>query len=152
MANTAELHAAVLDELIAGLPAEGAGSWQTRLEMLLRSYAHVLFTYPGLARSALIRRPAGPNAVELYEGVPSLLLEGGVPADLPAPGDAAPANDAAGMDALEHALRGADQSALPHIAANVDALLGGTPQARTTWAINALIAGIAATPTNLTMP
>src|SRR3954454_14940364 len=58
VANTAELHAAVLDELIASTDPE-PGDWLARLESVLAAYAEVLFTYPGLARSALVLRPTG---------------------------------------------------------------------------------------------
>src|SRR3954451_11968234 len=55
VANTAELHAAVLDELLGALPAPGSrGTWTDRLEALLGRYADILFAHPGLARSALL--------------------------------------------------------------------------------------------------
>ncbi|WP_422869368.1 TetR/AcrR family transcriptional regulator [Curtobacterium sp. RRHDQ10] len=168
IANTAELHSAVLDELLA-LRWEQSGAWNEQLEALLRSYADVLFTYPGLARSALLIRPTGPNAIRLYDRVLGLLLEGGVAVDraawgvdlllqyvtanaaehsTPFPGDIdAPADDETKMSILATALRTADPAATPHIANHVDVVLSGEPSQRVTWAIQALIAGIAATPT-----
>jgi AcrR family transcriptional regulator len=173
VANTAELHSAVLDELIGSLQVGAGDGWQVRLEGLLAGYAEVLFAYPGLARSALVLRPTGPNAVRLYDRVLGLLLEGGIPpgraawgVDLllqyvtanaaehsaPTPSDIdAPADDEAELDALEHALRTADPDVAPHIAAHVDALLSGTPAERVTWAIHALLAGIATTPLPVTL-
>src|SRR4051812_6002847 len=50
VANTAELHAAVLDELIKSVD-EGTGDRHARLSTLLGRYADILFAYPGLARS-----------------------------------------------------------------------------------------------------
>lgn len=173
VANTAELHAVVLDELIKSLEA-GAGDWRARLKQLLGSYAEVLFTYPGLARSALVLWPAGPNAIRLYDQVLGLLLDGGIAADRAAWGvdlllqyvtanaaeHSAPAPGAVGahggggaeMDALTRALRAADPQAAPHVAAHAEELLSGTPAQRVTWAIDSLVNGIAATPTPLSDP
>ena len=168
VANTAELHAAVLDELLGALQPSADGDWQARLEALLGEYARVLYAHPGLARSALVLRPTGPNSVLLYDRVLGLLLDGGVePAraawgvDLlllhvtasaaehsqPTPGDIdAPADDEAEWDALTRALRTASPEHAPHVAAHVDVLLAGTPAQRDTWALRALVAGIAAAP------
>ena len=169
VANTAELHSAVLDELLAGLPPETDGAWDDQLEALLRSYAGVLFTYPGLARSALLIRPTGPNAVRLYDRVLGLLLRGGVAVDraawgvdlllqyvtanaaehsTPSPDDIdAPADDEAEMHQLARALRTADPATTPYISQHADLVLSGRPTQRVTWAIQALVAGITATPT-----
>ena len=168
VANTAELHAAVLDELLGALQLRPAGDWQTRLEALLADFADVLYAHPGLARSALVLRPTGPNSVLLYDRVLGLLLDGGVePAraawgvDLlllhvtataaehsaPGPGDIdAPADDEAEWDALSSALRAATPDRAPHVAAHADVLLAGTPAQRSTWALRALLTGIAASP------
>src|SRR3954447_2834936 len=52
--NTAELHAAVLDELLGTVgPAPTEGSWRERLERVLTAYTAMLFEHPSLARSAL---------------------------------------------------------------------------------------------------
>lgn len=170
VANTAELHAAVLDELITSL-GTGQGDWRTRVHTLLGSLSKILFTYPGLARSALVIRPTGPNAVRVYDQLLGLLLHGGVqPAraawgvDLllqkviadaaehsaPMPGDVhAPADAEGAWDALANALRGADPATTPHVAAHADALLSGTPAQRTAWAIDTLLNGITTTPNPL---
>jgi AcrR family transcriptional regulator len=179
VANTAELHAAVLDELLGALdlgavPAStgDAGTvadWQGRLEALLRGYAAVLFAYPGLARSALVLRASGPNSVLLYDRALGLLLEGGVEpwraswgVDLllqyvtanaaehsdPAPGDIQAVDDEeARWDDLTRALRTADPLVAPHLARHADAMLGGAPEQRVTWALRALVAGLVITPT-----
>jgi AcrR family transcriptional regulator len=169
VANTAELHAAVLDELLAPLAAGPAGDWQGRLETLLGDYAAVLFAYPGLARSALVTRPSGPNAIRLYDQVLGLLLDGGAePAraawgvDLlmlyvtanaaehsqPAAGDSDAVRQAAAVAAgnLTAAVRAARPSVAPHLAAHADAVLSGAPAQRIAWSLRALVAGILATP------
>jgi AcrR family transcriptional regulator len=169
VANTAELHSAVLDKLLGALPPDGNGGWSERLEALLRNYADVLFAYPGLARSALLIRPNGPNAIQLYDRILGLLLDGGVAVDraawgvdllllyvtanaaehsAPAPGDIHARRDGeAELTALANALRAVDPETTPHIAQHVDAVLSGEPSQRITWAIHALIAGITGTPT-----
>jgi AcrR family transcriptional regulator len=167
VANTAELHAAVLDELIAFLSEGDSDEWQTRLESLLASYSAVLFRYPGLARSALILRPVGPNAVRLYDRVLGLLLEGGIASDraswgvdlllhhvtstaaehsVPTPSDIdAPTDDREKMGALQRALRSAAPEVAPNVAAHAEELLSGTPAGRTSWALKVLLTGIMAT-------
>lgn len=82
--NTAELHAAVLDDLLGGVdlgPASADGDWRERLVEVLTSYTAVLFEHPGLARSALVARPSGERYLDLAEALLSLLDEGGVPGD-----------------------------------------------------------------------
>lgn len=168
VANTAELHAAVLDELLDGVDAEGDGGWREQLLAVLRAYGDVLFTHPGLARSAMFQRPTGPNAIRLYDRVLGLLLDGGVElqraawgVDLllqhvtgtaaehsePSPDAIAADADDASMTSLTRALNAADPDAAPHVAAHAGALLSGTPAQRMTWALQVLITGIVATPT-----
>lgn len=163
VSSTADLHAAVLDELIGTLPTPLDGDWRARLHAVLDGYAEVLFTYPGLARSAVAWRPAGPHAIALYDRVLGLLIESGAPADRAAwgvdlllqyvtayaaehsadPGGAASDDE---LDALGTALRTADAGAAPHVAAHAEMLLSGSPEQRVAWAIDALVAGITATP------
>lgn len=165
VANTAELHSAVLDELIGSLEPGERGDWRPQLEALLAGYAEVLYAYPGLARSALLLRPTSPNALRLYDRILGLLLDGGVTptraawgVDLlllyvtssaaehsaPAPGDERRADDGS---ALAAAIASADPKATPHLAAHAEAVVSGTPDQRTSWAVHALVTGIAAAPT-----
>ncbi|RLP76561.1 TetR family transcriptional regulator [Mycetocola tolaasinivorans] len=168
VANTAELHAAVTDELTGTLPADAEGTWAERLERLLSAYSHLLVSYPGLARSALQMRPMGPNTVRLFDRILGLLLEGEVAADraawgadllvqhatanaaehsAPAVDDAYPAPFAPeAVEAINATIRGADARDVPHIARHADLLLSGSPEQRSSWATRALIAGISATP------
>jgi AcrR family transcriptional regulator len=174
VANTAELHAAVLDELLGPLQPPTRGDWQEQLEELLGDYARLLFAHPGLARSALVLRPSGPNTVRLWDQVLGLLLRGGLEpvraawgVDLlllhvtagaaehsaPTPGDIdSPADDHAEWDAISRAVRTADPATAPHLAAHAEAVLAGTPAQRTTWALRALVAGITASPDPLPRP
>src|ERR1700744_4169107 len=78
--NTAELHAAILDELLGTIPAPPAGGdWRDRLERVLTDYTVMLFEHPSLARSALVARPRGQHYLDLVESLLALLEEGGVP-------------------------------------------------------------------------
>jgi AcrR family transcriptional regulator len=105
--NTAELHAAVLDELLAevdltragpdvpvtsaadpdGLPAAAdcgrpvTSAWRARLTAILDAYSEVLFRYPSLARSALVTWPSGPHFLTVVEAMLAALDDGLVPAD-----------------------------------------------------------------------
>lgn len=168
VANTAELHAAVLDELLGALPSPAEGTWQERAAALLRAYANVLFSYPGLARSALVLTPTGPNSLRLQDLLLGSLLDGGldprtaawganllvqhvtgIAAEHAAPNGSdvdAPADPEAAWLALSAAVLGADKKRTPHLAAHVGAVLSGTGEDRFTWAIDALICGIAHTP------
>ncbi|NYD24771.1 TetR/AcrR family transcriptional regulator [Kineococcus aurantiacus] len=84
VADTAELRAAVLDELLAPVveppAAARAARWRTNPEEVLTAYRDVLLAHPGLARSALVLRPHGPRAVRLHDRVLELLPAGGVDA------------------------------------------------------------------------
>ncbi|MBV1853170.1 TetR/AcrR family transcriptional regulator [Catellatospora tritici] len=164
--NTAELHAAVLDERLGVVdlgPVTAPGDWRERLEQVLRSYTRVLLEHPGLAQSALVARPTGANYLNLIEGLLALLDAGEVP-----PARAAWAVDLlllhttanaaehatrarAGTaeqewDALTEAVRGLSADAHPHLAAVGDELLSGPPGDRITWGLRVLINGVLHTP------
>ncbi|MFJ1705612.1 TetR/AcrR family transcriptional regulator [Kitasatospora sp. NPDC088346] len=163
--NTAELHAAVLDDLLGtvDLAPAGAAGWRDRLVRVLGSYVEVLFEHPALARSALVARPSGEHYLDLVETVLALLAEGGVP-----PGRAAWALDlllqyatataaeqatrgraadaGAEWDALAAALRDATGPRHPQIAALGPLLLSGTGRARLDWGFQVLISGALAAP------
>ncbi|MCE4948667.1 TetR/AcrR family transcriptional regulator [Streptomyces sp. VTCC 41912] len=165
VANTAALHAAVLDELLGEVdlrPARSTGAWRDRLARVLSSYTSVLFAHPELARSALVTRPSGPHYLELLEALLALLAEGGVPDDRAAWGvdallqfgtataaeqsarDAAPhAQDE--HDALTAAVRHASPETFPRLAALGTDLFSGAGEDRLTWGFHVLINGMSAT-------
>ncbi|TVT26525.1 TetR/AcrR family transcriptional regulator [Amycolatopsis rhizosphaerae] len=166
VSNTAELHAAVLDELLGALDlcqAEGGGDWRERLAGALTSYAKVLFEHPGLARSALTARPSGEHYLRLLESLLALLDKGGVPpvqtawgvdvllrfatataAEHSTRGQSTDAE--AEWDALTHALHRASEQSHPHVHALAGSLLAGSPRASLTWCFQMLINGMAHTP------
>lgn len=165
--NTAELHAAMLDQLLGEVdlsPVTTAGDWRERLIKVLWSYTHILFQQPGLAQSALVTRPSGPAYLSLAEGILALLAAGGVPPDRAAwavdlllhfatstaaeQGTRERAIDAHDEEeALVAALREAPADTYPHLAAlGVAQLLSGSGPDRLRWGFDVLLNGILQTP------
>jgi AcrR family transcriptional regulator len=166
VASTAELHAAVLDELLGEVdldPGASSGDWRERLAGVLTSYTNALFAHPGLARSAVTARPRGEHYLRLLERLLALLEEGGVPPVQAAWGvdvllqfatataaeqstreQSGDANDE--WDALTRALYGVSETAHPRLRALAGSLLAGSPEDRMSWCFQMLINGIAHTP------
>ena len=164
--NTAELHGALLDELLADLdldPGAGAGAhrWRDRLVDLLMSYTGLLFAHPSLARSILTLRPSGPHYLRLIDTVLGLLRAGGVPArpaawgvDILLQHAVATAAEqgsrvevaaaASEEEDLALAVAEADPAAYPEIVRVRDELFSGTGEERGRWAFEALVAGLTA--------
>lgn len=164
VSNTADLHAAILDELLGTIePVAPEGDWRERLEKLLTAYTVALFEHPSLARAAQVARPSGKHYLNLIENVLALLAEGGVPAARAAWGvdillQAATANAAEhstqeqsvdtqdDWDALTRALHDVSPRTHPQIARLGTELLSGAPRSRLTWGFQVLINGILHTP------
>jgi AcrR family transcriptional regulator len=164
--NTAELHAAMLEELLGQVdltPVTAAGDWRDRLVTVLWSYTRILFEQPGLAQSVLVTRPSGPAYLSLAEGILVLLSAGGVPPDRAAwavdillhfatstaaeQGTRERAIEAQDEeDALVVALREAPAATFPQIAALGTELMSGPGEDRLTWGFRVLINGILQTP------
>ena len=164
--STADLHAWVLDEMLASVdlsPVDAPGEWCERLVRVLMSYAEVLFEYPTLARSAMVMRPSGPRCLALVEVLLGLLAEGGVPGGRAAWGvdlllqfatataaEQGTRDQASGaqaeQDALTEALRTVDPQVHPHIAGLADELVSGPELDRLAWGFDVLINGIRRTP------
>jgi AcrR family transcriptional regulator len=166
LANTAELHAAMLEQLLGQVdlsPVTAPGDWRDRLMQILSSYTSILFEQPGLAQSVLVTRPSGPAYLSLVEAILALLSVGGVP-----PARAAWAVDillhfatstaaeqgtrhrAAGTeeeeDAVAAALRAAPARTFPQIAALGAELMSGEGPDRLIWGFSVLISGITQIP------
>ncbi|PRY31796.1 TetR/AcrR family transcriptional regulator [Pseudosporangium ferrugineum] len=159
--DTEDLHAQILDTLIAPLVEAGATgeTWRDRVRSLLVGYRNVLATRPELARMALSTQPSGPNYLALVEAVLALLHEGGAddraaawgvdmlllyPTALAAEHTARePAKRAAGdLDTLRDVLAGIDAIRMPHIARLGGLLVSGDPDERAAWALDVLLDGI----------
>jgi AcrR family transcriptional regulator len=166
LANTAELHAAMLEQLLGQVdlsPVTAPGDWRDRLMQILSSYTSILFEQPGLAQSVLVTRPSGPAYLSLVEAILALLSVGAVP-----PARAAWAVDillhfatstaaeqgtrhrAAGTeeeeDAVAAALREASADSFPQIAALGAELMSGEGPDRLIWGFSVLISGITQIP------
>ncbi|AWL41903.1 MULTISPECIES: TetR/AcrR family transcriptional regulator [unclassified Streptomyces] len=162
LANTAELHAAVLDALLGevAMPAdEPGGNWRDQLIAVLTSYAHLLFEHPQLARSALVARPSGENYLNLVERLLLLLSHSGAPRAQVAWGvdnllqyatataaehgtqdrDPTSQDD---WDALARAAYGVDEATHPMTKAHLPVLLAGTEASRLAWGFDVVINGI----------
>src|SRR5215467_3991896 len=164
--NTAELHAAMLEQLLGQVdlsPVTAAGDWRDRLVEILCSYTSILFRQPGLAQSVLVTRPSGPAYLSLAEAILALLSAGGVP-----PARAAwavdillhfatstaaeqgtrhrAADEIQDEDALAAALREAPAGTFPHLAGLGAELMSGTGPDRLRWGFSVLISGITQTP------
>ncbi|TXS40307.1 TetR/AcrR family transcriptional regulator [Streptomyces sp. uw30] len=166
VANTAELHAAILDELLGEVdlaPAAADGDWRERIDAVLSSYSRLLYQHPSLAQSAVVARPSGPNYLNLLEALLALLSQGGVPDDQAAWGvdvllqvATASAAEHAGQkdsphfaeewNAVAAAVANASAAKVPHVAALGSELLSGTPQERQMWRTRMLLNGILQTP------
>ncbi|MEU4275812.1 TetR/AcrR family transcriptional regulator [Streptomyces tanashiensis] len=166
VANTAELHAAVLDALLGEVDltgGSGGDDWRERLRAVLASYTAVLFAHPQLARSALVARPSGENYLRLVERVLDLLARSGASREQVAWGVDKLLQDATAT-AAEHAtqehdpmaedewnattraLRSVDGAVHPAIKAHMPALVSGSPGDRMGWSFDVLVNGITHTP------
>ncbi len=165
VANTAELHSAILEEMLGEVDlgaVTAAGDWRERIDATLGSYGRVLAENPSLARSSLVARPSGPNYLNLVEALLTLLGEGGVPDAQAAWGvdilllvatasvvehvAENPPGSGEEWNSLITALEGASPTVTPRVAALVPQLLSGTPRLRRKWTIQVLLDGALHTP------
>jgi AcrR family transcriptional regulator len=167
VANTAELHAAVLDSLLGDVDLSGRDGerddWREQLRAVMTSYTLVLFEHPQLARAALIARPNGDNYLRLVERILDLLSRSGAGREQVAWGVDKLLQDATAT-AAEHstrdhdpdsedewnatvrALDAVDADTYPMISAHMPALIGGSAQDRLRWSFDVLVNGITRTP------
>lgn len=167
--NTEDLHAQLLDALIAGVPEAAAAppgesldaaDWRGQIIRLLMAYTERLYSHPSIARLSLFARSNGPNSLRVADLLLKLLRQGGVP-----DASAAWAIDlllhfatatAAEQSSDQHndkiaatadAFEAADPALYPNLAA-IDPLLlfSGEGVERFNWAVNVLIAGVLAAP------
>lgn len=158
--NTEDLHAQILDELLASIRVDGFvdGDWRTGVASVLRQYLRLLIQHPQIARMAMSTQPSGPHYLALVEGILALLQAGGI-----ADREAAWAVDLllllATANAVEHSSpddkHGTNADGLtaallqattnpdtyPQIARHGDDLLSGPGADRFTWSIHVILAG-----------
>ncbi|MFI6442833.1 TetR/AcrR family transcriptional regulator [Streptomyces sp. NPDC050759] len=166
VANTAELHAAVLDSLLGEVDLadrDGGGDWRDRLRAVMTSYTLVLFEHPQLARSALVARPSGENYLRLVERILDLLSRSGAGREQVAWGVDKLLQDATATaaeqatheqdptseddwNATVRALHAVDETTHPAITAHMPDLISGTGRDRMRWSFDVLVNGITGTP------
>lgn len=162
--NMAELHGALLDELLRDvpLPPIAADGWQEAVIELLSDYTRMLWTHPSLARSVLALHPSGPHYLRLLDCLLGLLAAGGVPpraaawgvdpllqlatATAAEQGTRNESPEAAGEERhLEAAVREAQPSDYPNIARARDDLFSGGGEQRLRWYFRCLLNGLSTT-------
>jgi AcrR family transcriptional regulator len=163
--NMAELHGALLDELLRDvpLPPISADGWRDAVIAVLFDYTRMLWSYPSLARSVLALHPSGPHYLRLIDCLLGLLAAGGVPpraaawgvdpllqlatATAAEQGTRHESPEAAGeQQHLALAVREARSADYPHIAHARDDLFSGTGEQRLRWYFGLLLTGMTATP------
>ena len=163
--NMAELHGALLDELLrdVALPPVAAAGWPDAVIGVLSDYTRMLWRYPSLARSVLALHPSGPNYLRLIDCLLGLLAAGGVPLQAAAwgvdpllqlatataaeQGTRRESAEAVGEEQnLEAAVREVRSSDYPNIARARDDLFSGAGEQRLRWYFRSLLAGMATTP------
>jgi AcrR family transcriptional regulator len=161
--NTEDLHAQILDALLAPVSttATGTGPWRERLKTLLRSYQRVLFAHPEIARMALSTHPSGPNYLALVDALLGLLREGGVTGQAQAwgldvlllhptavavehSGPRTPSQEQDEFSALSAMIATVDAARYPNIAESGAELMSGVSSDRSEWALDVLLDGILA--------
>lgn len=163
--NMAELHGALLDELLRDvpLPAISADGWREAVIAVLFDYTRMLWNYPSLARSMLALHPSGSHYLRLIDCLLGLLAAGGVPVRAAAwgvdpllqlatataaeQGTRRESPEAAGEEQhLALAVREAKPVDYPHLAQARDDLFSGTGEQRLRWYFGLLLTGMSATP------
>ena len=156
--NTRDLHARVLEALLADLPAPKPGPhWRRDLRRVTEAYRALLMRYPEIARLTMATIPTGPNALRLFDTVGGLLLAGGADAraaawgvDLVLAFVTATAIEHGGREddaddrlaSLQQALDAVDAKVNPHLAKLRAELVSGEGPDRFRWGLDVLVNGV----------
>ncbi|WP_352244645.1 TetR/AcrR family transcriptional regulator C-terminal domain-containing protein [Actinoplanes sp. NBRC 103695] len=159
--DTEDLHAQILDALLATVKFPSSGNWRTRLKDLLTGYGEVLRNHAELARMALSTQPNGPHFTAIVEQVLALLKEGGaddrsaawgvdllllVPTALAVEHSAevSPRLEAERLSDMETRIQTVDPQQYPNIARLSADLVAGGGLIRSLWALDVVVDGILA--------
>lgn len=160
--DTEDLHAQILDALLADVPAPAPGPrWRTDLTRVAELFLEVLMRHPEIARMTMSTHAMGPNSLRMLDTVAGLLLAGGADVrtaswgvDIVLAYVVATAVEHAGRreseDAQLHDLREmvatVDASAHPHLAKLGDDLVSGEGLERFRWGLDVLLNGMLGKP------
>lgn len=159
--DTEDLHAQILDAMLAAVEIPDSGNWRDRLKNLLAAYGGVLRNHPELARMALSTQPNGPHFTAIVEQVLALLQEGGaddrsaawgvdllllVPTALAVEHsvEVSPQREADRISDMEARIEAADPEKYPNIARLGADLVSGDGLVRALWALDVVLDGILA--------
>lgn len=159
--DTEDVHAQVLDRLLASVTRDGTGGWRERLKALVTSYGKVLRSHPEMARMALSTQPPGPNFTSIVEQILALLREGGADDRAAAWGvdlllllpaataiehnvEVPPAQEDDRVYEMANRVDHLDPRLYPNISGLGPELVSGTGPDRADWSLDVLLDGILA--------
>ena len=163
--DTRDLHAQILDALVAGLPAPKPGKhWRRDLAQVTEAYLLVLMRYPEIARMTMSTHSTGASSMRMLDTIAGLLLEGGagaraaswgldlvlafVTATVVEHGGRRDDGDGGGPDLaeLQQMVEAVDPVRHPHLAELGPELISGEGLERFHWGLQVLVTGILGTP------
>jgi AcrR family transcriptional regulator len=159
--DTEDLHAQILDALLASVALGGTGDWRDRVKGVLSSYGEVLRNHPEMARMALSTQPNGPHFMAIVERVLALLKQGGADDRSAAWGvdlllllptaiavehsvEISPKREAERLSDMATRIQAADPQRYPTVARLGDELVSGDGPDRSSWALDVVLDGILA--------
>lgn len=159
--DTEDLHAQILDAMLASVELGGTGHWRERVKGLLSSYGEVLHNHPEMARMALSTQPNGPHFTAIVEQVLALLKQGGADDHSAAWGvdlllllptaiavehsvEVSPKREAQRLSDVATRIEAADPQKYPTIAGLGEELVSGDGPARSSWGLDVVLDGILA--------
>jgi AcrR family transcriptional regulator len=159
--DTEDLHAQILDALLASVALDGTGTWRERLKDVVAGYGEVLRNHPELARMALSTQPNGPHFTAIIERVLALLTEGGADDRAAAWGvdlllllptamavehsvELSPAQEAERLSDMASRIAAVDPQRHPNITRLGEELVSGDGPTRSGWALDVMLDGILA--------
>jgi AcrR family transcriptional regulator len=159
--DTEDLHAQVLDAMLASVSMGATGHWRERAKGLLTSYGEVLRNHPEIARITLSTQPNGPHFTAIVEQLLALLKEGGADDHSAAWGvdvllllptamavehsvEISPKREAERLSNLASRIEAVDPLQFPNIARLGGELVSGDGPARAGWALDVVLDGILA--------
>ena len=156
--DTQDLHAQILDALLADLPSPKPGPhWRASLMHVAEAFLTVLMRYPEIARMTMSTHAMGPHSMHLLDTLAGLLLAGGMDkrtaswgVDLVLAYVVATAvehaerqdSEDAQLDTLRQQVAALDAAQHPHLARLGAELVSGEGLERFRWGLDVLVNGM----------